>query len=237
MIREHVGLAHWLWTDGYITYSQRIVGLCVPRSDEAELVAIDKWLKVSLKVQQAYLSLVSPGLFAQKATALQADDIYSILYPVEGNLDISANEQLIVDDIVDYYGDLVRLGENSVAMCEGAGTALPAFADVYCSQLNEVYKSRPLVALEPYSWSGVVCQPFSFGAGVVDWQNAEQLKGKVESLLLQDSTASLQMTRICRLYDGQFVFLMKPNRLRYWLRSIALRDADETLADLRAQGF
>ena len=237
MIREHMGLAHWLWTDGYITYSQQIVGLCVPRSDEAELVAIGSWLKASRKVQQAHLSLVSPRLFAQKATALQANDVYSILYPVEGHLDLSANEQLIVDDIVDYYGELVRLGENSAAMCESAGAALPAFADVYCAQLNEVYSSRPLEALDPYSWSGVVCQPFSFGAGVVDWQNADQLKGKLESLLRQQSSASLQMTRICRLYDGQFVFLLKPNRLRYWLRSIALRDADETLADLRAQGF
>jgi hypothetical protein len=33
------------------------------------------------------------------------------------------------------------------------------------------------------------------------------------------------------------MFLLKPDRLRYWLRSVALRDADETLADLRAQGF
>jgi len=27
--------------------------------------------------------------------------------------------------------------------------------------------------------------------------------------------------------------MLKPDRLRYWLRSVALRDADETLADLR----
>ena len=27
------------------------------------------------------------------------------------------------------------------------------------------------------------------------------------------------------------------DRLRYWLKSIALRDADEALADLRALGF
>jgi hypothetical protein len=33
------------------------------------------------------------------------------------------------------------------------------------------------------------------------------------------------------------VFLIKPDRLRYWLRSIALRDADESLADLRRMGF
>jgi hypothetical protein len=31
--------------------------------------------------------------------------------------------------------------------------------------------------------------------------------------------------------------MLKPDRLRYWLRSMALRDADETLSDLRAQGL
>ncbi|MDE0879623.1 MAG: hypothetical protein OSB00_13320 [Sphingomonas bacterium] len=45
------------------------------------------------------------------------------------------------------------------------------------------------------------------------------------------------MTRIVRLYDDRFVFLLKPSRLRYWLRSIALRDADDIMHDLREQGF
>jgi hypothetical protein len=31
--------------------------------------------------------------------------------------------------------------------------------------------------------------------------------------------------------------MVKPNQKRYWLRSIALRDADETLVDLLGQGY
>jgi hypothetical protein len=30
---------------------------------------------------------------------------------------------------------------------------------------------------------------------------------------------------------------LKPDRHRFWTRSIALRDADDIFADLRAQGF
>ncbi|UWM78165.1 hypothetical protein N1937_25675 (plasmid) [Rhizobium sp. WSM4643] len=45
------------------------------------------------------------------------------------------------------------------------------------------------------------------------------------------------MTRIARIYDDNLLFLIKPDRLRFWMRSIALRDADEVLADLRAQGY
>ena len=46
--------------------------------------------------------------------------------------------------------------------------------------------------------------------------------------------------RVLRLYDvadfdGQeipTIFLVKPNELRYWLRSVALQDADQVAADM-----
>jgi hypothetical protein len=91
--------------------------------------------------------------------------------------------------------------------------------------------------LKSQSWPGVICQPFVFGDGKVDWTEADELKGKLDSLLHEQRGTTLHVTRIARIYDGKFIFLLKPERLRYWLRSVALRDADETLSDLRAQGF
>ena len=71
----------------------------------------------------------------------------------------------------------------------------------------------------------------------MDWRGADELQDKIDGLLKEQKSETLRVTRIARIYDGNFVFLLKPDRLRYWLRSVALRDADETLADLRAQGF
>jgi hypothetical protein len=59
----------------------------------------------------------------------------------------------------------------------------------------------------------------------------------LDSLLREQRGSSITVTRIARIYDRNFIFLLKPDRLRYWLRSTALRDADDVLADLRAQGF
>jgi hypothetical protein len=86
-------------------------------------------------------------------------------------------------------------------------------------------------------WPGVICQPFVFGKGKVDWKGAEELKGKLDKLLREQRGSGLTITRIARIYDGPCIYLLKPDRLRYWLRSVALRDADETLADLWEQGF
>jgi hypothetical protein len=40
-----------------------------------------------------------------------------------------------------------------------------------------------------------------------------------------------------RFYSQNMILIVKPDRLRYWIRSTAIRDADETLLDLREQGY
>ena len=143
----------------------------------------------------------------------------------------------LVDDILDYYRNLIRLGEDSDAMKKPGSPALPDFNEVFTARINAVYKKNKLHALAPQAWPGVVCQPYIFGKGNVEWNGAEELKDKLNNLL-KEKKGNINITRIARLYDGNTgIYLLKPDRLRYWLRSIALRDADETLADLVEQGF
>jgi hypothetical protein len=176
-------------------------------------------------------------LFTRKATLLAGHDIYSLPYPESQSLDVSQYEQILVDDIVGYYRDFVRLGEDSAAMQQIGSPALPAFNDTFVRLINGVYKKNPLRALKPQCWPGVICQPYIFGKGTVDWEGTEALKGKLDKLLLEHHGTGLNITRIARVYDGHCIYVLKPDRLRYWLRSIALRDADETLAELWDQGF
>jgi hypothetical protein len=66
------------------------------------------------------------------------------------------------------------------------------------------------------------------------------LKG-IESLIYNKTQRNVRINRILREYfhiDGYDVLvLIKPKSLRYWLKSIALRDADETFSDLKISGF
>lgn len=172
----------------------------------------------------------------QRSTSIASTDITSLPYPKAASLNLSRHEQLIVSDVVEYYRDLIRLGEDSAAMKKPGAPALPDFNDVFTAQINAVYKKNKLRALAPQAWPGVVCQPYIFGKGEVDWRGSDELKGKLNKLL-EVKRGNINITRIARLYDGAGIYLLKPDRLRYWLRSVALRDADETLADLVEQGF
>jgi hypothetical protein len=92
--------------------------------------------------------------FTQKASWVGLNDIKALPYPVDRKLDLSKNEQILVDDIVDYYRDLIRLGEDSAAMKECNRSALANYSRVYMRQINAVYKSNPLQSVESQSLSG-----------------------------------------------------------------------------------
>ncbi len=238
LIREHMDMDCATWFSSYLTYKNKIVGINGAKPDDAPLLArIESWLKEEKIPLRAFAAAVSVRLFTQKATTLSEVDILSLPLPEDYSLSIAPHEQIVVEDVVNYYRDLIRLGEDSTAMKEPAVPHLPAFNDVFTTRINGIYKKNKLHALEVHTWPGAICQPYVFGKGKADWTGADELKGKLNTLLQEKRRAGLNVTRIARLYDGACIYLLKPDRLRYWLRSIALRDADETLADLVEQGF
>jgi hypothetical protein len=237
IVGEHEDLPHGVWTESYLTYGHRLLGFVAERQELSRLNEISHWLDSESVALRAYAAGISSSLFTQRATALVSADILALPYPRGGTLDLSDNEAILAADIVGYYRDLIRLGDNSPALRNDATSAYSDFAAIYCKQIDHIYGDRLLHPLEPRHWPGITCFPFVFGDGNVDWSDADELRDKLDALLHEQRGSALSVTRIARIYDGPFLYLVKPDRLRFWLRSVALRDADDTLADLRAQGF
>ena len=237
LVKEHEKLYHGFWNEHYLTYRNEIVGLAAPTQDMEELLRVEGWLTENATALQAFVAGISIRLFTQRATSIASADIMELPYPKERSLQLSENEQILAEDIVNFIREFIRKGSDSAIMRSDASKELAKYCEVFSAQVNTVYPREPVIALEPYQWPGLICQPFSFGRGRIDWTGAEQLQDKLDSLLREERGANLTVTRIARIYDRNFVFLLKPDRLRFWLRSVALRDADDVKADLRAQGF
>ena len=233
LIREHMDLQSDVWEQGILTFPDQIVGFS---GKDAELLRrVSNWIRAHVSVLQGFVAGNSAKLFTKKATAIGCSDIYALPFPTNGDLDLSENEIIVLEDIATYYRDFLRKGFHSAI--GRAAENLEAYSMLVCQQVNAIYAQKPLRALEPQSWPGIKCQPFVFGDGVVDWSGHETLTEHLEAILHEKQGTSLSRTRIARIYDGSHIFLIKPDRERYWLKSIALRDADDLLADLRAQGF
>lgn len=234
---KHESLNSAVWVEHYLTYRAQLLGLAAPVEDLPELTALHQWLTAQRVPLQAYLTGTSSALFTQRATAILSADILRLPYPGTNHLDISSNERIVAEDVVNYQRDLVRRGADARVMRRVSPKELQCFHEVFMAQVNTVYSRTPLRALPSYSWPGAICCAYSFGEGSVDWSDAQELQGRLDSILHERARSSLTVTRIARLYDDCFLFLLKPDALRFWLRSVALRDGDDVLADLREQGF
>ena len=237
LIKEHASLPLAYWNDGPLAYRDKIVGIHAPEKDRELLVSIFKTLD-SNKCFFRFAGLLNGSqLLTGKATALLKQDIDRLPLPDDlTELGLSYWEVELKDDLLNFMSDYVRLGQDSKLLKQKAKLKeIEAYSTLLVRMLGSIYSN--LKAGEPVFLNGLIAQPFFFGTKPeVSWLG----KGSEEALqrlVYDNSRESLRLVRVVRFYDENVILIVKPDRLRYWIQSTAIRDADDTLADLRQQGW
>ena len=237
LIKKHISLPMAFWNKSFLAYQSSIIGIRPKVSgQEPALHRFFELLRSRRRFYEFCCLVRGSKVFVAKATAILKQDIDALPFPEdESELDLAFWEKAIIDDVLEYMAPFVRLGQNSELLEQAAPKEqLRLYAEMFCRMLGTVYKN--LKASESIHANGLICQPFYFGEALrVDWSLNDQKK--LEQLIYKQEHGSLRTVRIVRLYDENVMLIVKPDRLRYWIRSTAIRDADETLLDLRRQGY
>jgi len=238
----------------HLYYNRDFIGISVPVSSERELVQIYNLFKVRNKLQlnyQLYVLAISSSAMVLTETDVNKGEILDVPFQDDFEaIQLSDSEAIIQKDVLDYY---INLGKQIMKASAGSTLHHPVkekqieeYGEVLCSELNDIY------AKNGNSWqSGKIYRMPSYtvyqiGFGVDGKLKQEfvanELDGSIEILINNDATnRGAAYKRIVRLYNhvGGFdcVYFIKPNALRYWLKSIALRDADETFLDFKAEDY
>lgn len=239
LIRELDKLPIAFWDQGFIAYRHQIVGIHAPESDIAELRELYNNIILNHNIYRLSCALNSKRFLISMATSILKLDIDSLPYPEDINnvLSFSFWEKALCDDVLKYLTEYVRLGQNSELLKKKATIEnVREYSDMFLRLLGSVYDE--LQAAEPVFLGGLICQPFYFGKKPnLSWSQ-EQSEGELEKIIYDDKKhVYLRTIRVLRFYSDNFLLIVKPDRLRYWIRSTAIRDADETLIDLRKQGY
>jgi len=240
------------FSDEYLCFNSKFVGIHAPQSDREELYRIYDRLhknETTFKLYQTFILATSSSAMIHRETSMVKEDIDNLPYPEETEYLIpSPTEEILINDVLDYY---IHLGK--AISKKGAGRKfnekvskeqLKKFGEIFCDVLNPIY------AKNDKSWqygkfyqtkSFTICQ-FGYGKNEgLSFQMFDDLDDVIKSLIYDNtSNRGATFTRVCRYYKHlsgyDCVFLIKPNAIRYWLNSIALRDADETFMDLKKAG-
>ncbi|RPJ77764.1 MAG: hypothetical protein EHM20_05505, partial [Alphaproteobacteria bacterium] len=230
----------------YLIFKNEIVGVYAPNGKQ-DLMELRNDIILNRKLYKMYLLSMSgrAGVSRSIGTILKKD-IMSLPYPEDKNkLKLSKAEQIVCDDIINYEIQQMSKGEDSIAcISEADGRVLKAFAELFCSSLNSIYKenSKRFYALEYIKSSSFICLPVAYGNPEKPQITPKEVQKQIENGHLQiliDNKQGMNVLyhRIIKLYQPDMVYLVKPKFLRYWLKSIALRDANEVFSDLVSSGY
>ncbi len=244
LIKQSLGKKQFI--SGIISYEavfmDEIIGIHVPDTDFESLYKLDAILQKNFSVLKMYLITSSgrAGISRSSSTFLMKD-ILSL--PFDENVDsikLSKNEEIIKDDVLNYKLEELTKGENAkINITIASEKDLEEFGQVFCDSLNAIYQQngksfKPMNLIKTLSYT---CFPFSYGNTDFNLVLASKIQEGDLSDLIENEQDSVHYRRVLRMYQKDMVFLVKPNTLRYWLKSIALRDASDVMIDLINSGY
>lgn len=220
----------------YLTFKHDVFGIHAPLGDLLELQQMESRLKRSRTLNFALL--IGSGRFAvNKSSAILAADLLNLPYPEsDSDLELNEWETILRDEALKYWLAYRRAGEKARVMRKAEDSDLKVFGRTYADFVSSIYPG--LKAGSPRKTPTHVCYPFYFKrAPELPPSLSPKLDEALRELTDRHHRPSVRITRIIRIYEEDVIYLIKPRTLRYWLKSMAIRDADDTFAELRNQGL
>jgi len=245
LIKEVLGSKKFIinYFDNDIVFKHRIIGIHAPRGRELELKRIEKTFQENYDLLKLLIlsSSAEAGISRSGGYVVLKKDFMNLPYPEsKKDLELSSSEKIIKTDILNYKLEELTKGEkakiNTQIVTE---KELIEFGEVLCESLNPIYqkggqKFKPLTPIQTLSYT---CFPFAYGDATISEENTVKIREGDLSGLIENQQESVHYRRILRLYQKDIVFLIKPKTLRYWLKSVALRDASDVMMDLVNSGY
>lgn len=171
-------------------------------------------------------------------------DILSLPYLGDSKqYELSYLDQIIVEDTLNFWLNFLAKDKNIKALQPASLSDLQEYQHVLCEVLNSLFNSDDSLGryetMELSAINGFGVSIIQYNYGVKDSINSyDVFDTSVMDKLVHDTlNSTTRITRIVKLYEADKIIIIKPLEMRYWLRSIAIRDADEIVKDLFDAGY
>jgi len=230
------------YLDVDLIFKHEIIGIHAPKGQEHELKRIENLFQSNYPLMKMLLLSYSgrAGISRSSSTVLMKD-ILSLPFPEnEKDIELSNDEKIVSADVLNYKLEELSKGENAkINTTVTSEKDLGEFGKVFCESLNAIYQQngKKFNPLKPINTISYTCYPFAYGDANFSPEISARIQEGDLSDLIENEQDSVHYRRVLRLYQKDMVFLIKPNKLRYWLKSIALRDASDVMVDLINSGY
>lgn len=154
---------------------------------------------------------------------------------------ISENDDILINDVLKYNLDLFKNGGKSIGFHGTLYNENLIYANTICKALNtfldnsSIKASATIYDLNSNDPLNILNIYFGQTSNSVEKRNLLDCKKillKIDKILLEERSPSIYMQKNLKYYDGDNVYLIKPNQKRFWTRSQAEEDAIALITDI-----
>lgn len=178
-------------------------------------------------------------IFLGASSVITKKEIDNWIIPLkEEEIQLSFSEKIILDDVLDY--NYPSWYENKPKSNEKASNKqIKEFADIFNQSFNAIYKKESkeqrlkkiLIGQDFYALE------FYYSDENYKTEIIENADLEIEEIIRNNISPNVVINRVLKFYGKNTITLIKPKNLRYWLKSIALRDADDVFDEMIEAGF
>jgi hypothetical protein len=223
--------------DDYLTFKNEILGIHCPPQCRNELLELAKHLQENNDILR-FLIVATSARAGVKRSMFTTDlsDLLNMPIFIKEPFNPSLSEQIIIDDVLNYYIEEFGEGKNADVHKKTADREkhIEPFSKIYCDFLNKIYANK---GEEKKYYFSKLMEGDSFFACEYTFGNGnkyvyEESDKNLDYLLHSwNPSHSVRYSKVMRVYGNDVIWLVKPKKMMFWLQSTALRDFGDTLED------
>lgn len=221
------------------TFKDKLIGIYSLHKNIEPIAKLYKSLSNYQDFHRLIIFITSSQVLIGKNTAILKEDIMRLPILDESFI-LSEIEKNVINDVLEYTQYFIRKPETAEALkpLKDIQSEISFYGQEFSTAINDLYADQTnlfkLTNIINFEKEGLIGALFSYdseGKKDIRMINEDEVTG-IEGLTHFDINQSLTATRVIQYYTSNKVLFVKPNQKRYWLASIAYRDADSVFADI-----
>ena len=213
-----------------IAYKDRIIGIISNNKNDINLIDLANNFYKNKKIMSNSIKILSNYSISQRYV-LSKNDVISVPFEKDIEKSLLEWEKDIINDI-DYIIDFIKKGNESYIMKK-----VTSKEDI--NKYNDTFVRLMLTSFNNFNFlymfekNGIIFSVYSFTKNTsFNIINDEKLMNNLVREIYYKYGTFLYINRIIRIFSNDILIIVKPNKLRYWIKSIAIRDVDDVINDI-----
>ena len=237
LIKEHELLPFVIREEGEpLLFRNEIVGIKAPVEDTQILREIAETLAI-IRHNFPFFAAFGPRYLTGRQSAVLKKDIMDLPFPENSMFLFRGIQKHLRDDVLNFMIPLIKDNQRTQAelACDSKPKEVTDYVKVYLEVMHSAFPDLK-ISSKPLDLGRAWLVAFHRGnEPPADFGDTESLVEHLDGLLVKEMGKSLRCMRIVRHFHGKSLYILKPKPRRYWLKSAAIRDADEMFAWWAAQ--